>query len=116
VRFPAQTRPWGRASGLDEAKRDDALGVTQRRRRCPSKTTAARDKTERNPRFSNSRVQHNQHLGVLDQARVRAQVKPSCDSLGRHAQVIGKLSFQCCAIATMASDSRGTVARLIGGE
>jgi hypothetical protein len=42
VRFPAQTRPWGRASGLGEAKRGGALGVTQRRRWCQRKTAAAR--------------------------------------------------------------------------
>jgi hypothetical protein len=77
---------------------------------------AASDITDRNPRFSNSRARHNQHLGVLDQARARAQVKPGCDSLGRHAQVFGKSSSQCCAITTMATNSHGVMARLIGGE
>jgi hypothetical protein len=90
--------------------------VTQRRRRCQSKTAAASDITERNLCSSNSRARHNQHLEVLDQARARAQVKPGCDSLGRHARVLGKPSSRCCAVATTATNSRGAVARLIGGE
>jgi hypothetical protein len=80
-----QTGPWGRASRLGEAKRSGVLGATQRRRRRQSKIAAARVEKERNPRFSNSHTRHNQHLGVLDQARARAQAKPGCDSLGRHA-------------------------------
>jgi hypothetical protein len=90
--------------------------VTQRRRRCQSKTAVASDITERNSCSSNSRAWHNQHLEVLDQARARAQVKPGCDSLGRHAQVLGKSSSRSCVVVMMATNSRGVVARLIGGE
>jgi hypothetical protein len=61
-------------------------------------------------------VRHNQHLGVLDQAHARAQAKPSCDSLGRHAQVPSKPSYRCCATATLATNSRDAVVWLIGGE
>jgi hypothetical protein len=45
-----------------------------------------------------------------------AQAKPGCDSLGRHAQVPSKPSYRCCATATMATNSRGAVVWLTGGE
>jgi hypothetical protein len=108
---PLGSSVWARRGGTRRRSR-----ARQRRRRHQSKTTATRVKMEGNLCLSNAQARHNQHLGVLDQARARAQAKPGCDSLGRHAQVPSKPSYRCCATATMATNSRGAVVRLIGGE